>query len=123
MNAKVKSKLLDIFNSSFSENNNLNKSQNNITLDADILERKTILNFIEYIFSDNISVNNYKKKRNYLVDLFLKETRKEYEAEKNKSVHSEKKPSIRAQLNAPLKKSGSDPPAPCAPEADLRTSC
>jgi hypothetical protein len=40
MNAKVKSKLLDIFNSSFSENNNLNKSQNNITLDADILERK-----------------------------------------------------------------------------------
>ena len=40
MNAKVKSKLLDIFNSSFSENNNLNKSQNNITLDTDILERK-----------------------------------------------------------------------------------
>ncbi len=40
MNAKVKSKLLDIFNSSFTENNNLNKSQNNITLDTDILERK-----------------------------------------------------------------------------------
>ena len=40
-----------------------------------------------------------------LVDIFLKETRKEYETEKNKSVCSEKKPSIRAQLNAPLKKS------------------
>ena len=36
---------------------------------SDILERKTILNFIEYIFSDNISVNNYKKKRNYLTSI------------------------------------------------------
>ena len=37
---------------------------------SDILERKTILNFIEYIFSDNINTNNNnKKKRNYLTSI------------------------------------------------------
>ena len=44
MNPKVKSKLLDIFNSSFSEKNNLNKSQGNIILDTDNFFKRNIKN-------------------------------------------------------------------------------
>ena len=44
MNPKVKSKLLAIFNSSFSEKNNLNKSQGNIILDTDNFFKRNIKN-------------------------------------------------------------------------------
>ena len=36
---------------------------------SDTLERKAILNFIDYLFSDNINIDQYKKKRNYNVSI------------------------------------------------------
>ena len=36
---------------------------------SDTLERKAILNFIDYLFSDNNNIDQYKKKRNYNVSI------------------------------------------------------
>ena len=72
MDPKVKSKLLDIFNSSFSSKNKLNKSQGNIILDTDDFFKRNIKSSSSFSKFPQYNYVNRSSKKDKIKDMLNK---------------------------------------------------